>query len=438
CNHNVMDCDGEYCSYSSNTVAEYSWMEEKNSKLIIRTRNDIFVMIDRNLQFHNIDYLANQIKENSISHNALLLDGIDLLSTFQANKPVNVVFDTGAIASVIGKTLTEKLNLKILPSDVKINTADGSAHSIIGVTENLSIKIDDIITEISFLVTNITTADVLLGLDWFNQTNATIDPVMRTLISNNRKKKLKDHFDEIDDEIQILSCTDDHFIEESINLYENININMSDNKDFNKFIDSNSNIFARNLTDIGLCKETSFKIETNTESPIMCNPYRQPISIINELKKEIEKMLEADIIQPGNAGTWASPAFLIKQKSGSRFIVDYRKLNALTKPFLNPIPRKDDILDKVSKGKIFSTLDLRKGYFQIPLDEQSRHKTGFVVPFGIYELKRVPFGLCNASAYFSRFMFNILGHLDFVQVYFDDIIIFSQNGEEHREHKYTS
>ncbi|CAF1125670.1 unnamed protein product, partial [Brachionus calyciflorus] len=96
---------------------------------------------------------------------------------------------------------------------------------------------------------------------------------------------------------------------------------------------------------------TSFKIETNTESPIMCNPYRQPISIINELKKEIEKMLEADIIQPGNAGTWASPAFLIQQKSGSRFIVDYRKLNALTKPFLHPIPRIDDILDKLNGEK---------------------------------------------------------------------------------------
>ncbi|CAF0977305.1 unnamed protein product [Brachionus calyciflorus] len=209
---------------------------------------------------------------------------------------------------------------------------------------------------------------------------------------------------------------------------------MSDNKDFNKFIDRNSNIFVRNLTDIGLCKETSFKIETNTESPIMCNPYRQPISIINELKKEIEKILEADIIQPGNVGTSASPAFLIKQKGGSCFIVDYRKLNALTKPFLHPIPRIDDILDKVSKGKVFSRQDLRKGHFQIPLDEQSRHKTGFVVPFGIYEFKRVPFGLCNAPSFFSRFMFNILGHLDFVQVYLDDIIIFSQNGEEHREH----
>ncbi|CAF1155541.1 unnamed protein product, partial [Brachionus calyciflorus] len=60
-----------------------------------------------------------------------------------------------------------------------INTADGSAHSIIGVTENLSIEIDDIITEISFLVTNVT-ADVLLGLDWFNQSNATIDLLVQT------------------------------------------------------------------------------------------------------------------------------------------------------------------------------------------------------------------------------------------------------------------
>ena len=116
-------------------------------------------------------------KENTV-YSLDIVNGAELLKYvgFIKNKPVNVVFDTGAIASVIGKTTTEKLNLKILPSDVKINTADGSAHSIIGVTENLSIEIDDIITEISFLVTNITTADVLLGLDCFNHSNATIDP----------------------------------------------------------------------------------------------------------------------------------------------------------------------------------------------------------------------------------------------------------------------
>ncbi|CAF1035659.1 unnamed protein product [Brachionus calyciflorus] len=145
-------------------------------------------------------------------------------------------------------------------------------------------------------------------------------------------------------------------------------------------------------------------------------------------------MLKAGIISPGKTGTWASPAFLLKQKSGYRFIVDYRKVNSITKPFFHPLPRVDDILDKLSKGKFFSHFFSRKGYFQISVLDNSKHKTGFTVPFGIYEFNRVPYGLTNAPAFFSAIMQSILGGLEFVQVYIDDIIIFSENESEHLEH----
>ena len=118
------------------------------------------------------------------------------------------------------------------------------------------------------------------------------------------------------------------------------------------------------------------------------------------------KWLEVGIISPGDTGTWASPGFLIKQKSGHRFVVNLKFLNSFTEPFAFPMPRIYDILLSLRSGKFFSVLDCRKGYLQIALDEQSKNLTGFVVHFGIFKFNRVPFGLC-------MIMVKLLGHLEF-------------------------
>jgi hypothetical protein len=111
------------------------------------------------------------------------------------------------------------------------------------------------------------------------------------------------------------------------------------------------------------------------------------------MRDEITKMLDAKIISQGKPGTWVSPAFIIKQKTGYRMVVDYKILNSVTVPFYYPLPRIDDIFDKLATSNIYTHLDLRKGYFQIALDEETKHKCGFVAPFGIYEFNRLPFGL---------------------------------------------
>ncbi|CAF1027868.1 unnamed protein product [Brachionus calyciflorus] len=261
------------------------------------------------------------------------------LFTFINKLKIEAVFDTGATISLMSLELAERLKIMINHSSQKINAADGNTHNVLGKTEPIKIEIGEVIANISFVITNISHVEILLGLDWFEQTKA-------------------------------------------------IRIN-----------------------DLGCCDGVKFEINTSSETPIMS----QPLVLIEEMKKEVNKMLNAGIIAPAKAGTWA-------------------KVNHITKPFYHPLQRIDDILDKLSKGKIFTHLDLRKGYFQIPVDEMSRHKTGFTVPFGIFEFKRVPFALTNAPAFFSAFMNNILGYLDFVQVYIDDIIIFSKSKEEHLEH----
>ena len=92
----------------------------------------------------------------------------------------------------------------------------------------------------------------------------------------------------------------------------------------------------------------------------------------------------------------------------------------------------DDLIDHLSSAKFISTLDLTKGYWQVPVAPESRHKTGFVTPFGKYQFKKMPFGLQGAPATFQRLMNGLFGDLSQnVAAYLDDIIIFSPTWEEH-------
>ena len=108
-------------------------------------------------------------------------------------------------------------------------------------------------------------------------------------------------------------------------------------------------------------------------------------------------MLELGVIEPAN-GPWSSPMVLIKKKDGSvRFCVDYRRLNDVTVKDVYPLPRIDDVLDRLGGAKFFTTLDLYKGYWQVPMAEADRPKTAFVTPDGLFQFKRMSFGLQRSS-----------------------------------------
>ena len=118
-----------------------------------------------------------------------------------------------------------------------------------------------------------------------------------------------------------------------------------------------------------------------------------------------------------------------------RFCIDYRRLNALTKKDMFSLPRIDDMLDKLSGMRIFSTLDARSGYWQIRMGASSQEKTAFITHNRLYEFRVMPFSLCNSPATFQRLMQQALrglgGDQPFCSVYVDDIIVFSHTVEEH-------
>ena len=172
--------------------------------------------------------------------------------------------------------------------------------------------------------------------------------------------------------------------------------------------------------------------------PLKARPYRSNPLTRREVKKQIEQMLNDGIIRPSTSN-YVSPVLLVKKADGSlRFVTDFRKNNTQNiEPQTAPLPRIDDSLESLgsSNAKLFSTLDMLKGYWQIPVAESSKQYTAFVTHDGVFEYNRMPFGLANSPACFMRLMTRVLQGLmwETCLVYIDDIIVFSANFEQHLE-----
>ncbi|CAM4595032.1 unnamed protein product [Lepidochelys kempii] len=120
---------------------------------------------------------------------------------------------------------------------------------------------------------------------------------------------------------------------------------------------------------------------------------------------------------------------------GKYFCVDYRKLNAVTRPDNYPMPCTDELLEKLGWAQFISTLGLTKGYWQVPLDESAKERSAFTTHVGLYKFNVFPFRLRNASATFRRLVDGLLTGLgEYAVAYLDDVAIFSDSWADHLEH----
>jgi len=165
-------------------------------------------------------------------------------------------------------------------------------------------------------------------------------------------------------------------------------------------------------------------------------PYRMSHEELKEFKVQLEELFAKRYIKPSKS-PYGAPVLFVHKKDGMlRMCVDYRALNKVTVKNRYPLPRIDDLFDRLSGAKVFSRIDLHLGYYQIRIAEGDEEKTVYCTMYGSYEFLVMPFELTNTPTTFCTLMNDIFREWldDFVVVYIDDILIYSDSLEKHAEH----
>ena len=195
-------------------------------------------------------------------------------------------------------------------------------------------------------------------------------------------------------------------------------------------------IFLLEKCDMGHTNATKHKIVLkDLDTPSFKEHFcRIPPPQLDEVREHLKLMLDAGVIQPSNS-PWCNAVVLVRKKDGSlHFCIDFRKLNSLTVKDSHPLPHICETLESLTGAAHYSTFDMNSGFWQVPMDEESKQYTTFTLgSMGLYECESMPFGLCNAPPTFQRLMQNCLGELNltYCLIYLDDVIVFSDMPEEH-------
>lgn len=184
--------------------------------------------------------------------------------------------------------------------------------------------------------------------------------------------------------------------------------------------------------------EHSIKLK-NDSSPVYVKPYRTPVALRSEMSKQIQDMLDNDIIEE-TTSEWSSPVLLVPKKTDKsgerkwRLVIDYRQLNNRVQDDKFPLPNISEILESLAGNIYFSKLDLSQSYYQLSLDKESRKYTAFTVD-KMYQLKRCPMGLKTSPSVFSRLMTIAMAGLNYKSclIYLDDCIAIGNSLENHNK-----
>ncbi|GFX81698.1 retrovirus-related Pol polyprotein from transposon 412 [Trichonephila clavipes] len=299
-----------------------------------------------------------------------------------------MIIDTGANVSIIRNDLAQKLKEKLIwtPPRVVLQTVTGEKIDIHGKLK-VNIKFGDTTYQHAVYVADI--ADpFILGLDFLKEHGFTLDFNKNELRSIHEEVtifKIEHGTESIrqvtaNENITIPPRTEiivPGYIGNDVSFNSGL-IGSAENKANGLLIASTlvdlSKKLSRNSSDIGHTTVTQHRIDTADHPPIKQHPRRLPFAKQEEVGTLLREMQENDIIEPSSS-PWASPIVLVRKKDGStRFCVDYRKLNDVTKKDSYPLPRIDDTLDTLSGHKWFSTLDLKSGYWQVEIHPEDREK----------------------------------------------------------------
>ena len=220
--------------------------------------------------------------------------------------------------------------------------------------------------------------------------------------------------------------------------FENVicgELNINQKEKLIKMLNEYRNVFSFNDDQIGCTIMIEVSINIGDNFPVWSKPYNYCAQDRIEINQQVNSLLELDIIEPSHS-SWASPVVLVKAPGRSpRLCVDFRKLNSISKRTSYPLPRVDHALSSLKGTKYFSTLDMCQAYHQVPMHEKSKELTAFITSDGLFQYKRLPFGLASAGPIFQSLMDIVLAGLkwNICLLYLDDICVFSSTFDEHIE-----
>ena len=209
--------------------------------------------------------------------------------------------------------------------------------------------------------------------------------------------------------------------------------------------------FQNHSGDIGKTPLLEIDIDIGDSPPITQKPYTLPLKHTEWVQRELEILERAGVIVR-SVSPWASPIVVVPKRTAPgeppkrSLCVDDRALNSLLQPVkkafskaidiltLVPLPKIDEIYARLKDSMIYSTFDMRSGYYRMVLSKESRPKSAFVSSFSKWEFKRCPFGLAQVPAYFQRLVNEVLSGLTFAFGYLDDILVYSPDMETHLGH----
>ncbi len=203
-----------------------------------------------------------------------------------------------------------------------------------------------------------------------------------------------------------------------------------------RLLDQFKNVVAQHKDDLGRTNVLKHKINLVHPFSITAKPKSFDPAMQRKMKQEVQDLLRRGIIRP-SISPYSASISVVKKKDGTiRICSTPIGLNVATIDDGQPLPNMRELMDAIAEAKYYSSWDLISGFWQIEIEEGDKAKTAFSTSWGHYEYNVMPFGLKRAPATFQRLMTKVLGPYlyDFVMVYLDDIIIFSQTMEEHLQH----
>jgi len=398
--------------------------------------------------------------------------------------PATVMIDSGSTGNFINSSFVRACNISTSPSKNRIVTlATGANESSSRVVAKAPIVLESYKGNIDLMVLPLAGYDAILGMQWLKYHKASIDCSSNSVHIEHESKQhrlqsssgttLKSA--KIEKSLSSLSKPKPGVNKQELSLYGKslisakqlkrrsrheevflvvvrdtsekhsycINALSSEKQqdlppEAKKLLSEFADVFPEDLpTSLPPRREVDHRIELMPGATPPSRPtYRMSPVELDELKKQLQDLTEHGFIQPSKS-PFGAPVLFVKKKDGSmRMCIDYRALNKITIKNKYPLPRVDELLDRLHGAKYFTKIDLRSGYHQVRIYPEDVPKTAFRTRYGHFEFLVLPFGLTNAPATFMHLMHQILRpYLDkFVIAFIDDVLVYSKTLEEHKQH----